>query len=82
MGIIDAAVWQDWKLRYGPSSQDLREAIAALGWWLANTYLPWAAYLSIIADQFISLEKCPGVHLVVIGYILQSMMGKCYLIPV
>ena len=37
-GGIDAVAWQDWTLRFGGASRELREAIAEMARWLANTF--------------------------------------------
>ena len=73
---IDADTSQDWTLRYGPTSGDIQEYITSLGWWMTNTYPPWVAYRAILTGLLIVLYKCPGVCPVVIGEIIQSMMGK------
>ena len=48
-------------------------------WLIANTYPPWESYRFIAAGQLIGLDKCPGVRLVGIREILQSILVKCVL---
>eukprot|EP00957_Ditylum_brightwellii_P140455 10701302-Ditylum_brightwellii.AAC.1 len=76
-GGVEAVSWQDWLLRFGAASLKLREAVAKLTWWLANTRPAWAAYRVLVAGRLIALDKCPGVRPVGVGEILLRMMGKC-----
>ena len=79
LGGIGAVAYQEWTLRYGLSSPDLQEAIYTLVWWIANTYPHWEAYRAIFAGLLIGLDNFPGVQSIIIGEILQRMLGTCVL---
>eukprot|EP00957_Ditylum_brightwellii_P003188 242997-Ditylum_brightwellii.AAC.1 len=53
----------------------MREAVAKLTCWLANTRPLWAAYCVIVAGCLIALNKCPAVRQIGEIKILLKMMG-------
>ena len=57
-----AAAYQYWKLHYGPYIRDLRDAIATMWRWMANTYLPWKSHWDIVSGRLINLKKRPGLY--------------------
>ena len=71
---------QQWLLRFGTSSNKLRESVANLCRWLANETPPWAAYRAIMANRLIALDKCPGVRPVGVGEIWRRLLVKYVLI--
>eukprot|EP00957_Ditylum_brightwellii_P203185 15333566-Ditylum_brightwellii.AAC.2 len=62
LGGVEAVSWQDWLLRFRAASLKLREAVAKLMRWLANTQPAWAAYWALVAGRLIALDKCPDVR--------------------
>eukprot|EP00957_Ditylum_brightwellii_P176108 13409911-Ditylum_brightwellii.AAC.1 len=79
-GGIKAVSWQHWLLRFGAASLKMREAVAKLTRWLANTRPAWAAYWALVAGCLIALDRCPGVCPIGVGEILLQMMGKCIIL--
>ena len=79
-GGIDSMALQQWLLRFGVSSNLLREAVAHFTRWLANCTPPWAAYRAIMANRLVALDKCPGVRPVGIGEIWRRLFAKTVLI--
>ena len=73
----DAVDLQNWLLRFGASSTQLRETMASLTEWLANTHPPWAAYRALMACRLVALDKCPGVRPVGVGEVYRRLMAKC-----
>eukprot|EP00957_Ditylum_brightwellii_P185088 14094998-Ditylum_brightwellii.AAC.1 len=76
-GGVDSIAWRDWILQYGIASRKLREGVATVARWLANTRPAWAAYQALVTGRLIVLDKCPGIRPVGIGEILFRMIGKC-----
>ena len=66
-GGVDSMALQQWLLRFGTNSNQLRESVANLCYWLANETPPWTAYRAIMANRLIALDKCPGVKPVGVG---------------
>ena len=75
-GGCDSTHWQDALLRFGPSSERLRDSVAALGRQLANTIVPWVHVWALMANRLIALDKCPGVRPVGIGEALRRVLGR------
>eukprot|EP00957_Ditylum_brightwellii_P181936 13861192-Ditylum_brightwellii.AAC.1 len=48
-GGTDAIELRNWLLRYGASSELLREEMAAWTDWVSNSLPPWAAYRALMA---------------------------------
>eukprot|EP00957_Ditylum_brightwellii_P161414 12290085-Ditylum_brightwellii.AAC.1 len=61
-GRVGSVVWQEWLPCFGCASFKLRNSVANLIQWLANTRLHWAAYCAIDAGCLITLDKCLGIH--------------------
>ena len=79
-GGSDAQAIQQWLLRFGGASQELRRAVAKFVSWMANDSPPWAAYRAIKAGRLIGLDKCPGVRPVGIGECWSRLDAKCVLL--
>ena len=75
-GGCDSTHWQDALLRFGPSSERLRDSVAALARQLANTIVPWVHVRALMANRLIALDKCPGVRPVGIGEALRRVLGR------
>ena len=78
-GGIDSLILQNWLLRFGKESNQLRESIASVTRWLANDSPPWAAYRALMSNRLVALDKCPGVRPVGIGEVWRRLMAKCVL---
>ena len=78
-GGTDYAAMQNWLLRYGHISENLRESISRLTNWIANTIVPFEAIRALVANRLVALDKCPGVRPVGIGEILRRLCSKCLL---
>jgi hypothetical protein len=64
-------------LRFGKSSRLSRQATADLVDWLANSFLPWAAYSrALIAGCLVALDKCPGVRPIGVGETWRRLATK------
>ena len=55
-----AAAYQYWRLHYGPYIRDMRDAIATMWRWMANTYLPWESHWDIVSGRLINLKNARG----------------------
>eukprot|EP00957_Ditylum_brightwellii_P049497 3754346-Ditylum_brightwellii.AAC.1 len=73
---MDAVAWQDYLLRFGTARTALRETVAWLACWLANTRPAWVAYQVIMVGRLIVLDKCLGDHPVGVGEILLHILGR------
>ena len=78
-GGTDATAWQNWMLRYGGASTQLRQCIGDLATWMSNGIQEGDACRAIMANRLIALDKCPGVRPVGIGEILRRILAKCVL---
>ena len=56
--------------------KELGVVAARLGGWMANSYLPWAAYHALMACRMVALDKRPGVRPVGIGETLCQALAK------
>lgn len=74
---VKADQWTDFLLRYGRSSHQLREAVAALGNKLANEDVPWERIRGLMASRLVALDKRPGVRPIGVGECLRRLLGKC-----
>jgi hypothetical protein len=73
---VDAAALKTYLLRYGRSSAELREEMAAWAEWLGNDSPPWAAIRGIMTRRLVALDKQPGVRPVGIGEIYLRCICK------
>eukprot|EP00957_Ditylum_brightwellii_P090261 6874052-Ditylum_brightwellii.AAC.1 len=76
-GGVEAVSCQDWLLGFEVTSLKLREDVAKLTRWLANTQPVWASYYALVAGHLIVLDKCPDVCPMGMGEVLLRMMRKC-----
>ena len=76
---VDAVALSHWLLRFGKESYSLWEAVAKFTRWIENFTPPWTAKATLIANRFMALDKCPGVHLIDIGKIWCSLFMGCVL---
>ena len=76
-GGTDAVALQNWLLRFGAESEQLRRELAAWAHWLSNEHPPWAAYRALMACRLIALDKQPGVRPVGIGEVYRRLLAKC-----
>ena len=67
IGGLDSQQWQSLLLKFGNTSDSLREAVAALTRRLANTLVSWEDIRALKATTLIALDKSPGVRPVGIG---------------
>jgi hypothetical protein len=57
LGGTDARAPQQWLLCFGKASRPVRQAIADLVDWLANSFPPWAAYRALMVGCLFALDK-------------------------
>ena len=53
---------QNWLLRFGCASEELRVVVARLADWMDNSSPPWAAYCARMACRLAALDKSPGLR--------------------
>lgn len=75
-GGCDAVHWRDILLRYGNSSVQLCDSVAAICRRLCNSLTPWDNIRALVASRLIALDKCPGVRPIGIGETLRRIIGK------
>ena len=68
--------WQDYLLRYGSHSAQLRGEVAALARHLATNIVEWSHIRALISSRLITLDKCPGVRPIAIGEELRRIVCK------
>ena len=66
---------QNFLLRFGCSSEEVRVVVARLADWMANSSPPWAAYLALMACRLGALDKSPGVRPVGIGETIRRALA-------
>ena len=67
---------QNWLICFGCASEELRDVVASLADWMANSSPPWAAYRTLMACRLVALDKRPGVRPVRIGEMLRRALAK------
>jgi hypothetical protein len=75
----DSLSLQQWLLRFGETSRQLRIAVADFVDWLANEFPPWAAYRATMACLLFGLDKDPGVRPVGAGETWRRLFAKVVL---
>ena len=72
----DVIELRNWLLRFGCAYEELRDIVARLIDWMANSSPPWAAYTTIMKCLLGALDKQPGVRPVGIGETLCRALDK------
>ena len=67
---------QNWLLRVGAASAELRLIVGDFVEWLGNGRTPWAAYRALMSGRLIALDKHPGITPVGVGETWRRMMAK------
>ena len=75
-GGSSAVQWQDYLLRHGSHSAQLRDEVAALARHLANNIVEWSHIRALMQSRLIALDKCPGVRPIAIGEELRRIVCK------
>ena len=75
-GGTDAVALQNWLLRFGSESEQLRLEMSAWASWLANSNPPYASYRALMACRLVALDKQPGVRPVGIGEVYRRLWAK------
>ena len=70
---------QQWLLRFGAASGELRVIFEEFGEWLCNGQPPWASYCAMMSGRLIALDKCPGIIPVGIGETWCRLLANCLL---
>eukprot|EP00957_Ditylum_brightwellii_P035965 2724788-Ditylum_brightwellii.AAC.1 len=78
-GSTNAVSLCNWLLRFGASSEELREEMAQWASWLSNSSPPWAAYWTTMVCRLVALDKSPGTRLVGIREIYWHLWAKLVL---
>lgn len=71
-----AAKWKDFLLKYGSSSETLRDSIAELCRLLANRVVDWKNFRSLFACRLIALDKCLRVRPIGIDEVVRRLLCK------
>ena len=66
-GGTDSVSLQNWLLRFGATSAELRLIVGDFVEWLGNGRLPWAAYWALMSGRMTVLDKQPGIRPVGVG---------------
>ena len=74
-----AMVFQSWLVRFGQSSESIREEMVSWTDWLANESPLWLAYRAIMSEWMVALDKCLGVRPVVIREMCHRLFSKLVL---
>ena len=75
-GGMDSVSPQQWFLRFGAASGELRLIVADFTEWLRNGRPPWDAYQDMMTIRLIALVKQAGVITVRVGEIWIRIMAK------
>ena len=76
-GGTDSVRLQNWLLRFGAASGELRLIVTYFTEWLSNGQPTWYAYRAIMSGRLIALDKQPGVRTVGVGETWRRLMTKC-----
>ena len=68
--------WQDYLLRYGSHSAQLRDEVAALARHLTNNIVEWSHIRALMSSRLVDLDKCPGVRPIAITKELRRTVCK------
>ena len=75
-GGSSALQWHDYLLRFGHHSGHLRDSVAMLARYLANSIVDWNSICALVANHLIVLDKCLGVCPIGIGEALQKFLVR------
>ena len=75
----DPMAFQIWLLRFGTSSESIREKMALWTDCLTNGSPPWPAYSFIMAAWLVALENFLGVRLVSTGDVCRRLIVNIFL---
>ena len=75
----DSVSLQNWLLRFGAASAELRLIFGDFVEWLGNGRPPWAPYRALMSGHMVALDKHPVIRPVGVGEIWRIMMAKCML---
>lgn len=64
------------KCLFKSASTDLYEVLAATARWICTNYVDPEGLAAFVACQLIALDKCPGIHPIGIGEIIQCIIGR------
>ena len=74
----EAIELRNWLLCFGYASEEFRVVVADMANWMANSYLPWAAYHALMACCLVVMYNLPGVCPIGIGEkLLQATTTAC-----
>ena len=78
VGGTDSHALHHWLLRSGAASQVVIGKIVDWQW---NSFLPWAAFLALMARQLCDMDKGSGggAHPLYVGEISQRLLTRCLL---
>ena len=74
-GEMDSVSLQNWLLRFGAGSRELRLTVADFAKWMGNRCPPWAAYRALMSGRLIALDKKPGVRTFGVGETWRLLMA-------
>ena len=76
-GGTDSVSLQQWLLRFGDASAELRHIVGYFGDCMSNGRPTWVSYRALMSGCLVGLDKCPGLWSVGVGDTWQRMIAKC-----